>query len=70
MRYSQLFARSHEPVLFEGQLEDSNDPGTRLYPVRFCRQCGHDYYVVAKLEQEDGTAFLPRNIDDTPDRER
>ena len=53
-------------VLFEGQLEDPNDPGTRLYPVRFCRQCGHEYYVVAKLEQEDGTAFLPRNIDDTP----
>ena len=53
-------------VLFEGQLEDPNDPGTRLYPVRFCRHCGHEYYIVAKLEQEDGAAFLPRNIDDTP----
>ena len=53
-------------VLLEGQLEDPDDPGTRLYPVRFCRQCGQEYYVVAKMEQDDGTVFLPRNIDDTP----
>ena len=53
-------------VLFEGQLEDPDDPGTRLYPVRFCRQCGQEYYVAAKSEQEDGAVFLPRNIDDTP----
>ncbi len=53
-------------VLLEGQLEDPGDPGTRLYPVRFCRQCGQEYYVVARVEQEHGAVFLPRDIDDTP----
>ncbi len=53
-------------VLLEGQLEDPNDPGTRLYPVRFCRECGQEHYVVARVEQKDGAVFLPRDIDDTP----
>lgn len=53
-------------VLLEGQLEDPNDPGTRLYPTRFCRQCGQEYHVVTKAEQDSGSVFIPRNIDDTP----
>ena len=53
-------------VLFEGQLEDPDAPGHRLYPTRFCRECGHDVHVVTKTEDADGVRFLPRNIDDTP----
>ena len=53
-------------VLLEGQLEDPDAPGTRLYPIRFCRQCGQEYYVVTRTEQEDGVLFLPRNIEDIP----
>ena len=53
-------------VLFEGQLEDPSAPGHRLYPTRFCRDCGHEFHVVAKIEDVGGIAFLPRNIDDTP----
>ncbi|MCY4320437.1 MAG: DEAD/DEAH box helicase [Alphaproteobacteria bacterium] len=53
-------------VLLEGQLEDPNDPGTRLYPVRFCRECGQEHYVVTRVQQKDGAVFLPRDIDDTP----
>lgn len=53
-------------VLFEGQLEDPDSPGHRLYPTRFCRQCGHEVHVVTKVENADGIHFLPRNIDDTP----
>ncbi|PYE31954.1 ATP-dependent helicase YprA (DUF1998 family) [Rhizobium sp. PP-WC-1G-195] len=53
-------------VLFEGQLEDPSAPGHRLYPTRFCRDCGHEFHVVAKTEGVDGIRFLPRNIDDTP----
>jgi len=49
-------------VLFEGQLEDPAAPGNRLYPTRFCRNCGQEYHVVSK--NEDG--FLPRSIDDMP----
>jgi Lhr-like helicase len=53
-------------VLFEGQLEDPDAPGNRLYPTRFCRECGHEVHVVTKAEDSDGVRFLPRNIDDTP----
>lgn len=53
-------------VLFEGQLEDPEAPGNRLYPTRFCRECGHDVHVVTKSAANDGVLFLPRNIDDTP----
>ena len=53
-------------VLLEGQLEDPQFPGHRLYPTRFCRVCGHEVHVVTKSEDPSGVRFLPRNIDDTP----
>ncbi len=53
-------------VLFEGQLEDPDAPGHRLYPTRFCRECGHEVHVVTRTEDADGIRFLPRSIDDTP----
>lgn len=53
-------------VLFEGQLEDPDAPGHRLYPTRFCRECGHEVHVVTKTEDAEGLRFLPRSIDDTP----
>ena len=53
-------------VLFEGQLEDPSAPGHRLYPTRFCRDCGHEVHVVTKTEDAEGVLFLPRNIDDAP----
>lgn len=53
-------------VLLEGQLEDPQAPGNRLYPTRFCRECGHEAHVVTKSHDNDGVLFLPRAIDDTP----
>lgn len=53
-------------VLFEGQLEDPAAPGNRLYPTRFCRQCGHEVHVVMKTDDEGGAIFIARSIDDTP----
>jgi hypothetical protein len=53
-------------MLLEGQLEDPDDPGTRLYPTRFCRECGQEYHVVTRIDGPDGGEFIPRNIDDTP----
>ncbi len=52
--------------MFEGQLEDPDAPGHRLYPTRFCRECGHEVHVVTRAEETTGFRFLPRNIDDTP----
>ncbi len=53
-------------VLFEGQLEDPHAPGVRLYPARFCRECGQEILVVTKVDDAEGPRFLPRDIDDTP----
>ncbi|AJD50289.1 Helicase conserved C-terminal domain-containing protein [Thalassospira xiamenensis M-5 = DSM 17429] len=53
-------------ILLEGQLEDPEAPGNRLYPTRFCRNCGQEYHVVTKIEDDGVLRFLPRSIDDTP----
>jgi len=53
-------------VLFEGQREDPEAPGNRLYPTRFCRSCGQEVHVVTQTHDDQGLLFLPRNIDDTP----
>ena len=53
-------------VLFDGQLEDPEVPGHRLYPTRFCRSCGHEAHVVTRTTRDGEDLFLPRNIDDTP----
>ena len=63
--YTTLLSKPRT-VLLEGQLEDPAAPGTRLYTVRFCRECGQEYYVVTKTARVDGSVFLPRDIDDTP----
>ncbi|MCK6572766.1 DEAD/DEAH box helicase [Myxococcota bacterium] len=54
-------------VTVEEQQFLPNEPTKRLYPVHFCRQCGHEYHPVRLLS--DGSSpreFLPRNIDDVP----
>lgn len=53
-------------VLFEGQLEDPQNPGHRLYPTRFCRSCGQEVHVVTRTNDTGEMRFKPRNIDDTP----
>lgn len=63
--FTTLTARPRR-VLFEGQLEDPEAPGNRLYPTRFCRSCGHEVHVVTKADHAGEVHFLPRNIDDTP----
>jgi Lhr-like helicase len=53
-------------VYLDWQREDPKDPGTRLYPTRFCRNCGHEYHVVLR-EFDNGTfQYIARDIDDTP----
>lgn len=52
------------PILLEGQLEDADR--NRLYPTRFCRNCGHEYHVVSKTDDDGNIRFRRRNIDDTP----
>lgn len=63
--YTSLTSRPRS-ALFEGQLEDPQAPGHRLYPTRFCRECGHEVLVVTRIEDGKEVQYLPRNIDDTP----
>lgn len=63
--FTTLTARPRR-VLFEGQLEDPEVPGNRLYPTRFCRNCGHEMHIVTMAKDGDELRFLPRDIDDTP----
>lgn len=63
--FTTLTARPRH-VLFEGQLEDPDAPGNRLYPTRFCRECGQEFHVVTKTQDDIGSIYMARNIDDTP----
>ena len=63
--FTTLAARPRR-VLFEGQLEDPEAPGNRLYSTRFCRSCGQEVHVVTEKHDSGELRFFPRNIDDTP----
>ncbi len=45
-------------------IEEPEHP-TRLYPIYFCRECGHEYYSVWRISDTKGMHFLPRDIDDS-----
>lgn len=65
--YSTLDLPSQRTVTVDGQQFLPGDPDKRLYPVHFCRECGHEYHPVRLVLDEDGTRrVLPRNIDDAP----
>jgi Lhr-like helicase len=53
-------------VFLEGQLNDPGDPEARLYPTRFCRECGQEFHVVSLTNVAGKETFLARDIDDTP----
>ncbi|MEO8697673.1 MAG: helicase-related protein, partial [Acidimicrobiales bacterium] len=36
-----------------------------LLPLSFCRECGQDYYVVARHATDTGTVVVPRDLGDT-----
>ena len=42
----------------------------RLYAMHFCRECGHEYHPVRLVQQEGGSVFLARDIDDAPPTKR
>lgn len=52
-------------VTIDGQKFLPGAPDKRLYPVHFCRECGHEYHPVRFVREEE-RVFLPRDIDDAP----
>jgi Lhr-like helicase len=51
-------------VTVEGQQYLPGDPDKRLYPVHFCRDCGHEYHPVRLISEDGERKFLARDIDD------
>lgn len=63
--YATLEALGKRTVTVDGQQFLPGQPDKRLYPVHFCRDCGHEYHPVRLVNDQDGRAFLPRDIEDT-----
>ena len=54
-------------VTVDGQQFLPGHADKRLYPVHFCRECGHEYHPVRLVQEpEAGPVFLARDIDDAP----
>ena len=53
-------------VTVDGQQFLPEQPDKRLYPVHFCRECGHEYHPVRLVEEDGQRLILSRNIDDAP----
>ena len=43
---------------------DGSNAQKRLYPLVFCRECGKEYYCVYKVDDEEGSRFIPRDFYD------
>ena len=64
--YATIEPRGARKVTVDGQQFLPDHPDKRLYPVHFCRECGHEYHPVRLVQQEGESVFLARDIDDAP----
>ena len=64
--YATIERPGDRRVTADGQQFLPDPAEKRLYAMHFCRECGHEYHPVRLAEQEDGTVFLARDIDDAP----
>jgi len=63
--FATLEAAGQRDFSLEGQVLAG--PGRLFVPVKFCRQCGQDYYHV--LRHDDGGRFLPHPVGTESDEE-
>jgi len=68
--YATIEPSGARSVTVEGQQFLPGHPDKRLNSVHFCRECGHEYHPVRLVQQEEGLAFLARDIDDAPPAKR
>ena len=64
--FATLEPAGKRSVTVEGQQFLPGDPDKRLYPVHFCRECGHEYHPVRFVANDGEREFLARDIDDAP----
>ncbi len=53
-------------VYLDGQINDPADPAARLYPTRFCRDCGQEFHLASLTEVDGVGTFIARGADDSP----
>lgn len=58
--YASLEAESERYLTDRYQLRVPDDPGKVLLPLGFCRECGQEYYVVAKTAPYGQETFVAR----------
>jgi hypothetical protein len=63
--YATLEAPGQRTVTVDGQQFLPGEPDKRLYPVHFCRDCGHEYHPVRFVTDGANKCFLARDIDDS-----
>jgi hypothetical protein len=62
--FSTLEAPGERTITVEGQQFLPGAADKRLYPVHFCRDCGHEYHPVRLVKDGGERMFLARDIDD------
>lgn len=63
--YATLEPQGCRTVTVEGQKFLPGSPDKRLYPLFFCRECGHEYHAV-RLVRDGDVRVMDRDIDDAP----
>jgi hypothetical protein len=63
--YATLEPPGRRTVSVEGQKFLPGSPDKRLYPLYFCRECGHEYHAV-RMVRDGVIQVLDRDIDDAP----
>jgi len=63
--FATLEPAGQRTVTVEGQQFLPGDANKRLYPVHFCRDCGHEYHPVRLVSDGGARRFLSRDIDDS-----
>lgn len=62
--YATLEAAGRRSVTVDGQQFLPGEPDKRLFPVHFCRDCGHEYHPARYVVEDGQRMFLARDIDD------
>lgn len=64
--FATLEPAGKRAVTVDGQMYLPSAPSKRLYPLHFCRDCGHEYHPVRLVSDAGSRALHARDIDDAP----
>lgn len=64
--YATLEPAGQRTITVDGQQYLPGQPEKRLYPIHFCRECGHEYHPVRLVDDGGKHMLLARSIDDAP----